>query len=172
MRAPPRPLLRLLASPELQPHLGGAARQAPLHHSPSTLDRRVQEARLANRDGRALRPDAGERPRWFPPSGRLPAGQVGADLQALDWLPGVLGINACNGSTAAEHVRKASEDEKVALWLRAHNRFEVWAWDLRGPATLKRWRLRRIALKLDPNGEIYSEPVEDSEDSPPALPGF
>jgi hypothetical protein len=97
----------------------------------------------------------------------------GADLQALDGQPGVLGINACNGSTAAEHVRKAGLDEKVRDWLFHKNRFEVWAWDLRGAANLKRWRLRRIALRLDPSGEIYAEPVSDSVETPPGLPlGF
>lgn len=68
------------------------------------------------------------------------------DIVALDGLPGVLGVQVTDSSNVSKRVAKAKEEERIARWLMAGNRFEVWGYAKRKPRGAKRpiWTLRTV----------------------------
>lgn len=61
--------------------------------------------------------------------------------------PGCLGIQCTTASNAAARINKASAEPRLAVWLAAGNRFEVWAWGLRGArGARKLWSLTRQSI--------------------------
>lgn len=94
--------------------------------------------------------------RWMPVP-KHPAGGVRRDLfhcidvVALDGQPGVLGIQACAGASAAARVWKLRAIPEARAWLAARNRLEIWAWRKVGPAGKRKlWEVRVIPLELAP----------------------
>jgi len=64
---------------------------------------------------------------------------MGEDLKNLAVVErkwdGVLAVQGCGATGLAEHIRKVTEGavgEALKIWLLAGNRFEVWAWGMRG----------------------------------------
>lgn len=56
---------------------------------------------------------------------------------------GILGIQACAGSSHAARMTKSLAEPRLAEWLKAGGAFEVWSWSKRGPrGKRKTWTLR------------------------------
>lgn len=61
-----------------------------------------------------------------------------------------LGVQATSGSNAAARLNKAKAEPRLAAWLRAGCRFEVWSWRLAGVRGARKvWTLRRVSLALE-----------------------
>lgn len=86
-----------------------------------------------------------------------PAGGVRIDfLGCIDLLAvfppaqGILGVQACAGSSHAARRTKALEEPRLAAWLEAGGRFEVWSWAKRGArGKRKLWTLRAEPITLE-----------------------
>ena len=87
---------------------------------------------------------------------------------------GILAIQAC-GDDVAAHIRKVTEDEVIAgylrAWLEAGGSFELWAFRRRkfrrkdrSWSKSFRWRLTRFTFEAAPGGVFWEE---ISEDPPP-----
>jgi hypothetical protein len=75
------------------------------------------------------------------------------DIVALDGLPGVLGIQATDGTSVSKRVKKIHGEcyEAAYAWLEAGNRLEVWGWAKQGKAgKRKAWTLRVEAIERPP----------------------
>ncbi len=60
---------------------------------------------------------------------------------------GILGIQACAGSSHATRRTKALAEPRLSAWLGAGARFEVWSWAKRGDAGKRKlWTLRAEAV--------------------------
>lgn len=70
------------------------------------------------------------------------------DLIVLDGQPGgPLGVQVCAGSSHAARRTKALAEPRLAAWLAAPARFEVWSYAKRGArGKRKLWELRREAV--------------------------
>ncbi len=63
---------------------------------------------------------------------------------------GILGVQACAGSSHSARMKKALAEPRLKVWLLSGGRFEVWSWAKRGPrGQVKRWTLRRTSVELD-----------------------
>lgn len=63
---------------------------------------------------------------------------------------GILGVQACAGSSHSARTKKALAEPRLKTWLLSGGRFEVWSWAKRGPrGQVKRWTLRRTSVELD-----------------------
>lgn len=63
---------------------------------------------------------------------------------------GILGVQACAGSSHSARTKKALAEPRLKTWLLSGGRFEVWSWAKRGPRKqVKRWTLRRTSVELD-----------------------
>jgi hypothetical protein len=72
------------------------------------------------------------------------------DLVAVKPGIGIIGIQACAGSSHAARRTKALAEPRLREWLESGGRFEVWSWAKQGPrGKVKRWTLRREEIKLD-----------------------
>jgi len=66
---------------------------------------------------------------------------------------GILGVQACAGSSHSARTKKALAEPRLKTWLLSGGRFEVWSWAKRGPrGKAKRWTLRRTAVELGTDG--------------------
>jgi hypothetical protein len=75
----------------------------------------------------------------------------GVDILALDGLPGCLGIQATTTAHAAAREAKLRAEPRMAAWLAAGNRLEVWAWAKLGArGKRKLWTLTRRPLEPQP----------------------
>lgn len=62
---------------------------------------------------------------------------------------GILGIQACAGSSHAARADKCRAEPRVSAWLSAGARLAVWSWSKRGKrAERKLWALREEAISL------------------------
>lgn len=52
---------------------------------------------------------------------------------------GILGVQACAGSSHADRRAKVLNEERVAEWVAAGGRFEIWSWSKKASG---RWELR------------------------------
>jgi hypothetical protein len=60
---------------------------------------------------------------------------------------GILGIQACAGSSHAARREKARQEPRLSAWLGAGARFSVWSWSKRGErGKRKLWALREESL--------------------------
>lgn len=67
---------------------------------------------------------------------------------------GILGVQACAGSSHSARTKKALAEPRLKTWLLSGGRFEVWSWAKRGPrGQVKRWTLRRTSVELDRDGD-------------------
>lgn len=74
------------------------------------------------------------------------------DILAMNGTPGLLGIQACITGDILKRVRKAEHEcgDKLLLWLKSGNRFEVWGWAKRGErGKAKYFERRRIRFVID-----------------------
>ena len=63
---------------------------------------------------------------------------------------GILGIQACAGSSHSARTKKALAEPRLKTWVLSGGMFEVWSWAKRGPrGKAKRWTLRRTSVELD-----------------------
>lgn len=61
---------------------------------------------------------------------------------------GIVGIQACAGSSHATRLKKSLAEPHLAAWLAAGARFEVWSFTKKGPrGKRKRWTLREEEVK-------------------------
>jgi len=85
------------------------------------------------------------------------------DVLAIHPERGILGVQACSdggkrGSDVGAHVAKALAEPRLAIWLAAGGRFEIWGWGKRGAAGKRKlWTLRRNRIRLV--GDGHEEPV-------------
>ena len=62
---------------------------------------------------------------------------------------GIVGIQACAGASHAARRAKALAEPRLAAWLAAGARFEVWSWSKRGGrGKRKTWQLRAESLTV------------------------
>ena len=76
----------------------------------------------------------------------------GADIIALDGLPGSLLIQTTSDTNHAARRTKVLAIPEVKLWLDAGNRFHVWTWGKRvsaGRGSRKVWTLREEEITLE-----------------------
>lgn len=72
------------------------------------------------------------------------------DVLAVHADHGVLGVQACAGSSAAARAGKAQLEPRLEVFLAAGGRFEVWAWAKRGARGKRKvWSVRRLRAQLD-----------------------
>ncbi len=67
-------------------------------------------------------------------------------LEGLHMISGrnVLGVQACAGASHSCRKAKLLSEKKMAIWLAAGGRLEVWSWSKRGPrGKRKTWTVRR-----------------------------
>ena len=85
--------------------------------------------------------------RWVPRT-RIRRDFAGfADILAFQFPWGILAIQATTGSNAAAREKKARAEPRLALWLRAGGKAEVWSWAKKGPrGKRKLWTLTRRDL--------------------------
>lgn len=71
------------------------------------------------------------------------------DIVVLDGRPGgPLGVQVTSGSGHSARVKKAMAEPRLAAWLDAPARFEVWSYSKRGAAGKRKlWTLRRHELR-------------------------
>jgi hypothetical protein len=85
---------------------------------------------------------------------RVPFKQIAIDLfGCIDIVvatpDGILGIQATSGTNHAARMAKARQEPRLAAWLGAGARFEVWSWAKRGDrGKRKLWALRAEAVTL------------------------
>lgn len=73
---------------------------------------------------------------------------------------GVLGIQACAGSSHAARRTKAAAEPLLRAWLESGARFEVWSWAKRGArGARKLWTLRREELRIE---DLTAPPMEEA----------
>lgn len=64
------------------------------------------------------------------------------DIVAL-YPTNIVGIQACAGSSHAARMSKIRSEPRVAMWLAAGGRLQVWSWSKRGArGKRKKWTLR------------------------------
>lgn len=76
----------------------------------------------------------------------------GADIIALDGLPGSLLIQTTSDANHAARRTKVLAIPEVKLWLEAGNRFQVWTWGKKssdGRGSRKVWTLREEEITLE-----------------------
>lgn len=69
------------------------------------------------------------------------------DLVAITPI-GILGIQACAGSSHAARLAKALAEPRLVRWLTAGARFAVWSWARRGRGKRKQWALREHEVSV------------------------
>ncbi len=85
------------------------------------------------------------------------------DIVAVHPDRGILGVQACSdggtrGSDVGTHVTKALAEPRLATWLQAGGKFEVWGWGKRGAAGARKlWTLRRQRVALNWHDELIVE---------------
>jgi len=94
--------------------------------------------------------------RWNPHSKTRK--DLGGGIDVLAWhagskhghFPGeIMGVQACAGASHATRKTKLLKEPKMALWLCARGRLEVWSWSKKGArGKRKLWEVRREELKL------------------------
>jgi hypothetical protein len=63
---------------------------------------------------------------------------------------GIIGIQACAGSSHATRRAKACAEPRLKTWVESGGRFEVWSWSKRGErGKRKLWTLRRDEVVVD-----------------------
>lgn len=71
------------------------------------------------------------------------------DIVAAREGSGLFGIQATTGAHHAARRTKAIAEPKLATWLKAGGRFEVWSWEKQGAAGARKlWKLRREEITL------------------------
>lgn len=71
---------------------------------------------------------------------------------------GVLGVQATSASNARARVIKALENDKLPIWLRCGNRFEVHSWGKQGArGRRKTWTLRRQRALIEEGVVIFMD---------------
>lgn len=79
------------------------------------------------------------------------------DIVAVHDDCGIVGIQACAGSSHAARRTKAMETDGIRRWLSAGGRFEVWSWAKQGPRGKRKvWTVRREELVLC-DGEVVTK---------------
>lgn len=74
------------------------------------------------------------------------------DIIAIHAELGIIGIQATSGSNHSARVAKALAEPRLAKWLAAGGRFEIWSWAKRGPrGGRKTWQVRRQEIR---KGEV------------------
>ena len=69
------------------------------------------------------------------------------DILAVRARGPVLAVQATTGSNGAARLKKAVAEPRLAVWLAAGQRFEVWAWSKRGSrGKRKKWIVTRITV--------------------------
>lgn len=67
----------------------------------------------------------------------------------LHWPAQILGVQACAGSGHAAHRAKLLAEPRMAIWLAAGGRLEIWSWAKRGArGERKLWECRVEVLRL------------------------
>jgi len=65
------------------------------------------------------------------------------DVLAIHPREGILLVQCTSGANHAARVKKANAEPRLAVWLAAGGKFQVWSWRLAGKAgKRKRWTLR------------------------------
>lgn len=85
--------------------------------------------------------------RWIPQAGKRKDLFGIIDCVVLDGNPGPLGVQATTWENRHARRAKALDEPRLALWLAAGCRFEVWAWKRPGRGR-RAWTLERIPLRL------------------------
>lgn len=63
--------------------------------------------------------------------------------------PRIVGVQACAAASHAARKSKLLKEKKIAVWLAAGGRVEVWSWGKRGArGKRKTWQVRREAISL------------------------
>ena len=55
----------------------------------------------------------------------------GIDILACDPVRGILGVQCCGASTHAAHKAKLLAEVRMATWVAAGGRLEIWSWETR-----------------------------------------
>lgn len=62
---------------------------------------------------------------------------------------GILGIQACAGSSHSARAEKCRQEPRIAAWIGAGASLAVWSWSKKGPRNkAKRWTLREEEISL------------------------
>lgn len=68
--------------------------------------------------------------------------------------PGVLGVQATSTGNVKARIDKSLAEDRLRIWLKAGNHFQVWGWAKKGPrGKMKKWTLSRTAI-LWQNGQF------------------
>lgn len=77
------------------------------------------------------------------------------DIVAMKPGIGILGVQACAGSSHAARRTKALAEPKLRTWLESGARFEIWSYAKQGDrGKAKRWTLRRQEITLQDLGTV------------------
>lgn len=66
------------------------------------------------------------------------------DIVAVKADGGILGVQACAGASHAARVTKAKAEPKLAVWLAAGGKFQVWSYAKRGARGKRKVWTRRV----------------------------
>lgn len=65
------------------------------------------------------------------------------------WANGIIGIQACAGSSHSARLAKIKAEPRMTEWLKAGGKLLLWSWSKRGArGEAKRWTLREEAVTL------------------------